>query len=156
ALGLIGVTALAVIAGTLLESRTGSHLFAAQITYEHPFFQLLLSLYFVNILLSALRRWPFKIRHIPFLITHLGLLMILAGTMIKNRFGLQGQMSIWEGSASQQVLLPHTFALHVEGRPHLAEDPVGCMLPLPSFRPGIYFPYLFPDLKCRLIAYAPH
>ena len=99
AISLIAIAALTVIAGTILESKTGSHLLAAYWTYSHPFFQILLSLFFVNILFSALRRWPFKKKHIPFLITHLGLLMIISGTILKNRFGLQGQMSVWEGTA---------------------------------------------------------
>ena len=84
ALFLILVTALFVMAGTFFEAVTQSHRFAASWTYESSFFYLLLWGFFINILISALRRWPFKLSHIPFLITHLGLLMILAGVMVKN------------------------------------------------------------------------
>lgn len=156
AIALIGAAAAIVVAGTLLESLTGSHLFAARWTYESPFFQLLLSLFFINILFSALRRWPFQIRHIPFLITHVGLLMIIGGTMIKNRFGLQGQMSVWEGSASRQVLLPHTYAIYLEGKEPGIRQVKSSMMPLDSFRQNIFFPHHFPDVKCKLIGYAPH
>jgi hypothetical protein len=114
ALILIATAAFLVILGTLIEAQTDSHLLAAQWTYSHPFFNLLLGLFFINILVSALRRWPFKVKHIPFLITHLGLLMILSGTILKNFFGLQGSMDLIEGSASQSVYIPHSFALHIE------------------------------------------
>lgn len=53
AIALIAITAITVIAGTFLESKTESHLLAARWTYEHPFFLLLLSLFFINILLCA-------------------------------------------------------------------------------------------------------
>lgn len=154
ALVLIAIAAITVIVGTLLESKTSSHLFAARWTYESPFFLFLLSLFFINILFAALRRWPFKKRHIPFLITHLGLLMIISGIMIKNRFGLQGQMTVWEGSSNQHLLLPHSYALFVEGK---EESPQAKnLIALDSFHPDIYFPFHFPQLKCKLIGYSAH
>lgn len=156
AIALILTAALTVIAGTLLESKTGSHLLAARWTYEHLFFQLLLSLFFINILFSALRRWPFRKKHIPFLITHLGLLMIISGTIVKNRFGLQGQMSVWEGSGSRQVLLPRTYAVYLEGKDYSSTQTQASLVALPSFKPGTYFPYHFPDVKFKIIGYAPH
>src|SRR4051812_16691922 len=86
ALILISSVALFVIAGTFIESLTQSHSYAALFTYENPLFSALLWGFFINILFSATRRWPFKWKHIPFLITHLGLLMILAGVLAKHYF----------------------------------------------------------------------
>lgn len=108
---LIGVAAVAVAWGTYLESKSQSHLFAASAVYGHPAFTALLLLFFVNILFSALRRWPFKRRHVPFLLTHLGLLFVLAGTMAKQQWGLQGVMVLDVDKSSQQVTLPHQFSL---------------------------------------------
>ncbi len=125
ALCLIGIAALLVLIGTFIESHTQSHLLAARYTYAHPLFYLLLGGFFINILFSALFRWPFQKKHLPFLMTHLGLLMILAGTMIKNRFGLQGQRWIGEGGSEQEVLIPHTHALYLEKKgeePHLTDS----------------------------------
>ena len=152
AIALIALSALAVTVGTFLESKTESHLLAAKWTYEHPFFFILLALFFINILFAALRRWPFKKRHIPFLIVHLGLLMIISGTMIKNLWGLQGEVLLWEGTSSNRVLLPQTHAIafldSFTGKQHQIE--------LASFRPNIYSLYEIPSLSCKLIAYAPH
>lgn len=113
---LISITALMVIVGTLVESKTDSHQFAAQIIYGSFLFQLLLACFFINILFSALRRWPFKQKHIPFLITHCGLLMIILGVAVKTTFGTQGHLLITEGSGSGKLLLPGTFALYRESR----------------------------------------
>lgn len=114
---LISFTAIFVIAGTFLESSSGSHRYAAAFTYSSPVFTVLLALFFINILVAALRRWPFQRRHIPFLITHLGLLTLLIGAIGKQFFGLQGNMSLVEGSGSQKILVSDTYALEIRS-PH--------------------------------------
>lgn len=119
AITLISLTTLFVIAGTFLESLTDSHHYASRFIYGNLLFHLLLWGFFVNILVSAMRRWPFQWRHVPFLITHLGLLMILGGALVKNYWGMQGGMAIQEGTASQRVFLSDTYALQIE-----AKDPV--------------------------------
>jgi hypothetical protein len=92
---------------------TESHLYASQFTYDSWLFSLVLWGFFINILFSALRRYPFKWRHVPFLITHCGLLMIIAGQLVKRQHGLQGVLTIAEGSASSRVILPNSYAVAV-------------------------------------------
>lgn len=138
---LIATTTLYVIGGTLLEAWTGSHLYAAQYTYSHPLFSGLLGFFFVNILFSALRRWPFKKKHVPFLITHLGLLMILSGVLIKNGYGTQGVMQVTEGSGSHQILIPNTHALRIEDKENKSYQ-------FPKNK--------IPDLKVNIAGYTPH
>ena len=91
---LLILTLILVAIATFLEGQTGSHALAEGWIYHHPFFYFLLSLYFVNILFSTFTRWPFKLRHIPFLITHMGLLMVILGVAIKGFFGVQGVMRL--------------------------------------------------------------
>lgn len=110
---LIGSTAVFVAAGTFLESKTGSHLYASRFTYSNPVFLILLGGYFVNILFSALSRYPYKKKHLPFLLTHLGMLLLLTGTFIKAFYGLQGNMRVLEGGTTDTVLLPETHALQI-------------------------------------------
>lgn len=102
--------------GTFLESITHSHRYAAVWTYGHPLFFITMLSLFVNILFSATRRWPFQKRHIPFLMTHLGLLFILSGVFIKGAFGLQGHMNLLEGSGSHRVLLPNQQMIRLKDR----------------------------------------
>lgn len=111
---LIGATAVFVIAGTLIESATQSHQYAALFTYDTPLFAALLWGFFINIFVSAVRRWPFRRKHIPFLTTHLGLLMILAGVLIKHYLGVQGTMVLLEGTASQEIITANTYAIQVD------------------------------------------
>ncbi len=148
---LIALATIMVIAGTVIESLTDSHLLAAKWTYHHPFFILLLCFFFINILVSALHRWPFKWRHIPFLLTHLGLLMILAGTILKNQLGLQGNLSLLEGSSSHHVNLTHTHALAIEN------PLIHVNIPLPDHPStnDLSSP-LLPELNVKVMDYYPH
>lgn len=149
---LILASALMVTVGTFVESYTNSHLLAARWTYQHPLFIFLLVCFFLNISISALLRWPFKKKHLPFLITHWGLLMVIVGIFIKNQWGLQGNMILWEGTANDKVLIPHTHSLLIEkkGEKEIAFIPLS---------PDVFQSYhapSFPQLKCKVLHYSPH
>lgn len=116
ALFLITTSAIFVAIGTWIESTSSSHQKAAAWIYSGWPFQLLLIGFFLNILLATLQRAPFHKRHIPFLITHLGLLMVIAGLMAKNIFGIQGELFLVEGTGSQWLSLPNTQTLRLENR----------------------------------------
>lgn len=162
AIFLITATALFVIAGTFIESVTDSHRYAAAFTYHNPIFITLLWGFFLNILISALRRWPFRLRHVPFLITHIGLLMILGGTLIKTSYGVQGNMGILEGSGSHEISMPNTTVIQVEKRDPLnPEKTLADAYELPRTWSGklkekIKESDLFPELSLSLVSYAPH
>jgi hypothetical protein len=153
AIFLIAAAACFVIAGTVLEARYDSHLYAAQWTYNSPAFAILLALFFVNILFSACGRWPFKMRHIPFLTTHLGLLMVILGCLLKQWYGLQGHLFILEGSAVNEVIVPWTHALQIEarGNPKLRKN-----IPLQIDKGLTYTDAAFPGLSVRIGKTTPH
>lgn len=151
---LIGVSATAVAWGTYLESKSQSHLFAASALYGHPAFTVLLLLFFVNILFSAMRRWPFKRRHIPFLLTHLGLLLVIAGTMAKQQWGLQGVMVLDVDKSSQHVTLPHQFSLFLRRAREVATE---LQIPIDPSRHHLLLPQKeIAGLHIRQIGVFPH
>jgi hypothetical protein len=155
ALILIAAVALFVICGTFIESITQSHLYAALFTYDNPLFSALLWGFFINILFSATRRWPFRWKHGPFLTTHLGLLMILAGVLAKHYFGVQGTMSLSEGTASDEILLSNTYAVHVDTKN--SEKPV--RYPLRKSLGGNFHGVIAQNdhsLSIRLAEFYPH
>lgn len=152
AVTLIAISASFIIAGTWVESRHQSHLSAVQLVYQNPVFKILLLFFFVNILVSTLHRWPFRYKHIPFLTTHLGLLMILAGVFIKNTYGVQGSMEIVEGSGSHTFFIPDSYAIYVEKKEpkqsqiyEIKRETFGNLKLDPSFEPQI-----------ELLGYAPN
>lgn len=159
---LISTVVLFVVAGTFIESHTGSHRYASYFTYQNPVFIGILWGFFINILFSALRRWPFKWHHLPFLITHFGLLMILSGTIIKSYYGVQGSMGVIEGGGSQQIFVPNTYVLHIEKRnPHNPRATIAENYPLQKswrgkFRSQLPITPPFEELNMVLLEYIPN
>ncbi len=146
---LIALTACMVIVGTFIEAKTESHRFAALFTYSSPLFSLLLCGFFLNILFAALRRWPFKKRHFPFLITHLGLLMVIGSTLIKQLAGVQGILFLREGQGSDTLFIPDTYVVQVEKQ-------TGNGILKAEFPVGTKHHTLFPELTVNVLKEFPH
>ena len=95
---LIGVV---LSAGTILESLRGSE--AAKAVYEASWFYALLGLFALNVVSALVDRWPKNRWRIGFAITHLSMLLILAGALVTLVAKTEGQMPIWEGEQSSTV-----------------------------------------------------
>lgn len=135
---LIALSAFGVIVGTFLESKTESHRIAEDWIYHNPLFQVLLGGYFVNILLSTLSRRPFKKHHIPFIITHIGLLMIISGVFIKSIAGTQGHLQLIEGSHTDDLIQPNIRGLWIQQKfPEVAAHSI----PEKELKIHKYFPH---------------
>jgi hypothetical protein len=91
AIVLLSLFAACLAGATLLESRYGAHI-AQECVYRSWWFGLLLGLLAVNVLCAALKKWPWKRHQTGFLITHAGLLVLLAGGLLTSLFGIEGQM----------------------------------------------------------------
>src|SRR5438132_8872760 len=86
---LLGVLIVAAIAGTIYESSFDAKV-ARSYIYGAPWFNLWLVLLATNLTASALSRWPWKKYHLAFLITHLGIITLLAGSLVGRIFGIEG------------------------------------------------------------------
>lgn len=94
----------ALIAATFLESIYDTPT-AQYLVYKSWWFYLSLTLLGVTILCVALSRIPWKKSHGPFLMAHLGILLMLLGSWITYRAGIDGSIRLKEGSASGVVTL---------------------------------------------------
>jgi hypothetical protein len=75
--------------GTIYETRFGTA--AVQRTvYQSWWFQTILGFLAVNLAAAALERYPWKRAHAPFLLAHLGIILILIRAL-SARFGIDGQ-----------------------------------------------------------------
>ncbi|MBF0331544.1 MAG: cytochrome c biogenesis protein ResB [Candidatus Omnitrophica bacterium] len=84
------------IISTSTEAMHGSVL-SQEIFYNAWWFDLLVSLLWVNIFFSIVVRWPLCWRQTGFLITHVGILGILSGAFIIKYFVVDGQLMVAEG-----------------------------------------------------------
>jgi hypothetical protein len=103
--------ALICLAATVYESKHGTAA-AQRDVYQTGWFALLLALLGVNILFAMLKRYPWKAHHAGFVLAHIGILLLLAGSLISLRLGLDSNMALYEGESSDRVALLDK-ALHV-------------------------------------------
>jgi hypothetical protein len=72
--------------------------------YQSPGFAILLAFLGTNILCAALIRYPWKKRQTGFVITHAGLLIVLAGSWITLKNAEEGQVAALEGEVKNQLI----------------------------------------------------
>jgi len=96
---------------------------AQHLVYKSPLFAVFLLIFFVNIFCSTAIRYPWSKKQTGFVITHVGILTLLAAAAFTMVAGVDGSMIIQEGQTSKRVMLndPVFFV----GRPsqHLEEIP---------------------------------
>jgi hypothetical protein len=134
----LAVLLLVVLAGvlsvaTFLDAARGPD-YAQWYVYHAWWFAALLALLAANILAAALIRFPWGYRRIGFLLTHAGLLVLLAGSIRSFMDGVSGQLSLVEGETAREFLVTDRSQFMVQwqgqggatGRPPVAF----------AFRPG--------------------
>src|SRR5437879_942295 len=109
---LLAVLIIAAIAGTLYESSFDAKVARAYI-YGAPWFNIWLVLLGANLTCSALSRWPWRKHHVAFLITHLGIITLLIGSLIGRIWGIEGTMTIFKGEPPANRLLVDERQLRV-------------------------------------------
>jgi hypothetical protein len=92
--------------GTIYETRFGTAA-VQRFVYHAWWFQALLAFLAMNLAIAAVGRLPWKRKHAPFLLAHLGIILILLGGILGGRFGIEGQLIIPEGQAERLLELPN-------------------------------------------------
>jgi hypothetical protein len=109
---LLMVLIVAAIAGTIYESSFDAKVSRAYV-YGAPWFNFWLMLLGANLAVSALSRWPWKKHHTAFLITHLGIITLLIGSLIGRIFGIEGTITLFKGDPPTSRLLVDDRQLRV-------------------------------------------
>ncbi|HEY2569212.1 MAG TPA: hypothetical protein VGI25_07825, partial [Candidatus Udaeobacter sp.] len=109
---LLAVIIVAAIAGTLYESSFDANVARAYV-YGAPWFNLWLVLLGANLACSALSRWPWRKHHVAFLITHLGIITLLIGSLIGRIWGIEGTITLFKGEPPTNRLVVNEHQLRV-------------------------------------------
>jgi len=73
--------------------------------YMTPYFALLLGLLGLNIFAVLMSRYPWKVHHTGFVLAHIGILTLLAGSLVSLHRGLDSNMPLYEGETGDRVTL---------------------------------------------------
>ncbi len=99
--------AVLIAAGTIVESKYNAEI-AGKLVYRTPWMFLVLGLLCVNLIGVMIDRWPWKRRHTSFILAHVGILMLLAGSWVTMEYGLDGQLRVPVGSKNRWISVPAT------------------------------------------------
>ena len=97
-LALSAILAVATYQEKWYDAKTARHL-----VYDSPWFAFFLLVLGINVACSALIRYPWKKSQAAFLITHAGILVILAGSLVSFTSGVEGTMTLTQGETSDRV-----------------------------------------------------
>jgi hypothetical protein len=109
---LLAVLIVGAIAGTLWESSFDAKVARAYV-YGAPWFNVWLILLAANLAVSALSRWPWRKHHVAFLVTHLGIITLLGGSLIGRTWGIEGTITLFKGEPPSNRLLVDQHQLRV-------------------------------------------
>lgn len=109
---LLAVLIIGAIAGTLYESTFDAKVARAYV-YGAPWFNAWLLFLAANLTVSALSRWPWKKHHVAFLVTHLGIITLLTGSLIGRTWGIEGTITLFKGEPATNRLLVDQHQLRV-------------------------------------------
>ncbi len=101
---LLAVLIVMSIAGTIAESKFDADTARVWI-YEAPWFNLWMALLAANLACSALMRWPWTRYHTGFLLTHLGIIVVMAGAVVGQLGGVEGTMTLFKGAPPDNALV---------------------------------------------------
>src|SRR5437870_11064131 len=109
---LLTVLIVAAIAGTIYESSFDAKVARAYV-YGAPWFNVWLILLGANLAVSAFSRWPWRKHHVAFLITHLGIITLLIGSLVGRILGVEGTITLFKGEPPTNRLLVDQHQLRV-------------------------------------------
>lgn len=105
---LLAVIILACIVGTVAESRFDTTVAKAYI-YDASWFYIWLFLLCVNLLGAVAVRYPWKPHQTGFILTHLGIVVLLFGAVVGRIWGVEGFVTLYEnGGAVTQLVMDDT------------------------------------------------
>jgi hypothetical protein len=147
AMALLAVLILSCVVGTVIESRLDAAVAQAYF-YDAPWFSAWLLLLCVNLVLAVVVRYPWKRQQAGFIITHAGIVILLAGAWIGRRWGVEGTMTLFKGEAPANVLVLDQMFLEI--RSGRTQKPVVKQLAGPARPPTPRRPVTFKAGSARI------
>ena len=107
---IIVALSIVIAAGTIIESMYDAQA-AKKMVYDSFWMYSVMGALVLSLTAVMVDRWPWKRRHIPFIAAHIGIIILLLGSVITMKFGLDGQMVIPVGGKSSSVTVQETDLL---------------------------------------------
>jgi len=89
---------------TFMESRFDTAV-ARYYIYDNPLFTLWLIVLALNLLCAAFTRWPWQRKHVGFVVTHAGIILMLTGAMVGRAWGFEAFVTLDKGKPPERQLI---------------------------------------------------
>ncbi|MEN8008369.1 MAG: cytochrome c biogenesis protein CcsA [Candidatus Krumholzibacteriota bacterium] len=109
-LALLCLFGFSIATATFIESAQGTGA-AKSLVYNARWFEVVLGLFGLNLVLALRRWWPFRPRLMGFVCIHIAVIVILAGAAVTRYFGFEGTMYIREGAGSEIIFSRDTHVM---------------------------------------------
>jgi hypothetical protein len=96
--------------GTFYESAQG-RLAAQEVIYRSVWMTVLVSLLGFNIMAVMIDRWPWKKKHVGFLLAHFGILFVIIGSLMTRFYGVDGNLRLALGEKGKQITTSSTLLM---------------------------------------------
>lgn len=156
ALLLLATIAIACAIATFAESGFSAKIAQAYI-YKAPWFIVWLGVLCINLIAVTITRWPWERRHAGFIVTHYGIVILLAGAVVGLQTGFEGNVTLVKGAPPTTRVVTNRSIIQVESPAdsYLYLQPFDAELArLSPNRPRI-FPVPGTDLRIVAEEYAP-
>src|SRR5688572_23979675 len=84
---------------TLYESKHGTAAVQRDV-YKTGWFAAILVFLGINIFCAMMSRYPWKKHHTGFVMAHIGILILLVGSLMSLHYGFDGNMAVFEGETT--------------------------------------------------------
>ena len=151
--------------GTLVEAHFDDSVAAQKLVYHSIWMYTTMSALAICLIAVMIDRWPWKVRHMGFIFAHIGIIILMIGSIVTSVWGIDGSMAFGIGESARNVAMSETdfivytsmdgekwtkvfehevdFFLH---RPSV-EKPYDIPLPVGSLKVLEYIPYALRDEK---------
>lgn len=106
----IAAIATVIAVGTFVEAKYDANA-ARKLVYDTFWMYTVMGVLAVNLIAVMVDRWPWKPRHAPFVFAHIGILILMFGAILTQKFGLDGSIRVGIGDKNQYVIVPETDIL---------------------------------------------
>src|SRR5437868_15045906 len=107
---IILVLASLIAVGTIVESKYDA-LAARKLVYDTIWMYLVMGALATSLISVMVDRWPWKPRHAPFVFAHIGIIILLLGSVLTMNFGIDGSLRVGVGQSNRYLMVQDTDVL---------------------------------------------
>ena len=97
--------------GTVVESNYDART-AQEVVFHSPLMSFVLFFLVINLLFSMMKKFPWQKKHLPFLLAHIGILIVILGSYVTQKWGIDGSMAFIIGQKRNFMSTTETF-IHI-------------------------------------------